>query len=206
MIFFAWLNIWCFCWRGDYIIWTKQENSLRYVFYLELQGLHHHETPVHLTVQLKSNVVDQNNVDRNQNVSYLRVIVGDHQAVVLFYPDSFITHLVRTWGVMTRCAIDVKRYLAFFDDFILFLDDVDKSINRQIGLKRMWAENRTINVTWPIRYSSLTQYSMEFWTEKNVGEQFVSVLAWSEEKERKRKKNKPGDEKNRPNLQNFPLL
>lgn len=48
---------------------------------------------------------------------------------------------------MARCAIDVKRYRSFFDDFILFLDDVDKSINRQIGLKRMLAENRTINVT-----------------------------------------------------------
>lgn len=154
----------------------KQEKSVQFCFYLDCKDFTVMKRECILTVQLKSNVVDQNNVDWNQNVSYLRDIVGHHQADLLFYPDSFITHLVRTSGVMTRCAIDVKRYRPFFDDFILFLDDVDKSINRQIGLKRMWAENRTINVTWPIRYSSLTQYSMEFWTEKNVGEQYLCPL------------------------------
>lgn len=176
MIVFAWLNIWCFCWSGDYSLWRKQEKSVQFCFYLDCKDCTVMKRECILTVQLKSNVVDQNNVDWNQNVSYLHVIVGHHQADLLFYPDSFITHLVRTSGVMTRCAIDVKRYRPFFDDFILFLDDVDKSINRQIGLKRMWAENRTINVTWPIRYSSLTQYSMEFWTEKNVGEQYLCPL------------------------------
>lgn len=201
MIIFAWLNIWCFLlkWRLKSLNGTREFPPLCCLSWIA--RIASSWNAVHLTVQLKSNVVDQNNVDWNQNVSYLHAIVGDHQADLLFYPDSFITHLVSvTRGVMTRCAIDVKRYRSFFDDFILFLDDVDKSINRQIGLKRMLAENRTINVTWPIRYSSLTQYSMEFWTEKNVGEQSVSVLAWSAEKERKRKKNKLGDSKNRPNL------
>lgn len=142
-----------------------------------------------LTVQLKSNVVDQNNVDWNQNVSYLHVIVGHHQADLLFYPDSFITHLVRTSGVMTRCAIDVKRYRPFFDDFILFLDDVDKSINRQIGLKG--CEQRTEQLMWLDRLDIQAWLNIRWNSEpKRMLESNICVRSSMIHREREKKKEK----------------